>query len=121
MDNFNNNCPAMMSDGRFTTDFRSPTSRNEHIRHINNLVRDDEYRLFLQKNANNIMNNVWKYHKQNDSCSATTCFHECPTRCTSAQMQKEMSNYNNAVVSGTSDVSCGQHEDYRTTISGGEL
>ena len=114
MDNFYNKCPGMMSDGRFTSDFKTATRRNEYVKYINNIERDDQYRLFLQNNGNTIMNNIWDHHKQNDRCFVNRCVHTYPTRCTAAQLSEEMQKYNSAQEPG-----CETFEDYRATNTDG--
>ena len=80
MDNFYHDCPPMMSDGRHFTDYKTATRRNEYIKYINTIYRDDDYRLFLQDNTNSILNNVWDFHKKNTNCWKNSCVHIYPTR-----------------------------------------
>ena len=81
MDNFYQNCPPMMSDkGRHLGDFKTATRRNEYIKYINDIWRDDQYRLFLQLNGKEIMDREWMYHKKHNSCWANDCIHHYPTR-----------------------------------------
>ena len=81
MDNFFINCPPMMEDqGRHLTDFNSETKKDEFIKHINNIWRDDEYRLFLQRNGKMFMDRDWEYHKKRNSCKTSDCVHQYPTR-----------------------------------------
>lgn len=51
MDNIFKSCPPKMEDGRFLTDYRTDSARNQYIKSINGLVRDDDYRIFLQQNT----------------------------------------------------------------------
>jgi len=115
MDNFYNKCPAMMDDGRFVSDYKSATRRNEYIKYINNIDRDDQFRSFLQNNANTIMDNVWNHHEQNDTCSVNRCVHTFPTRCTAAQLNAEMKIYNSA-----QKPACTKLENYRATNTNGQ-
>lgn len=80
MDNFFKTCPPKMSDGRLFTDYRTATRRNEYVKYVNNIVRDDDYRVFLQKNADTIMDNEWDYNRRNKSCWVNECVHNYPTR-----------------------------------------
>ena len=81
MDNFFASCPPMMSDGaRHLTDYQTATRRNEQIKYINDAYRDDQYRLFLQKNGLLFMTREWKYHKKRNSCRPNDCIHHYPTR-----------------------------------------
>jgi hypothetical protein len=79
-DNFFPKCPAMMSDGRFLTDYRADVRANEYIKYINGIERDDDYRLFLQANGEQIMDNQWNYLRKNKSCWVNECVHNYPTR-----------------------------------------
>jgi hypothetical protein len=58
MDNryFQYNSPALMSDGRFITNYLPDRTVEQYIRHINNIDSAQDYRLFLQKNGDTIMN-----------------------------------------------------------------
>lgn len=81
MDNFFHNCPPMMEDGgRHLGDFQTATRRNEYIKYINDIWRDDQYRVFLQKNGKEILDREWKFHKENNSCYVNDCVHHYPTR-----------------------------------------
>ncbi len=69
MDNYYTSCPPRMQDGgRHLGDFQSSVRRNEHIRHILGINRDDEYRLFLQQNGKKILDKQWETYKCNNSC-----------------------------------------------------
>ena len=70
----------MMSDGRLFTDYKTATRRNEYIKYMNDIVRDDDYRLFLQENADKLMNNEWGYYKDKTGCWENGCIHIYPTR-----------------------------------------
>lgn len=95
MDNYFITCPAMMNDqGRHIADFSSPTRRNENIKLINNIHRDDDYRVFLQNNGENFMDREWLYLKKN-TCYVNTCVHKYSTRQTNAEMAAEKIAYDN--------------------------
>tara|TARA_B110000208_G_scaffold155111_1_gene187960 strand:- start:348 stop:788 length:441 start_codon:yes stop_codon:yes gene_type:complete len=47
-------CPARMSDARFCTDYRPNSYINGAIKVANNLQNSYQYRLFLQRNANQL-------------------------------------------------------------------
>jgi hypothetical protein len=79
-DNFFKGCPAKMSDGRLLTDYRTAVRREEYVKYINGIIRDDEYRLFLQGNADKIADGEWNYHRKNNSCWVNECVHNYPTR-----------------------------------------
>lgn len=93
MDNFFKECPAKMSDGRLLTDYRTAVRREEYVKYINNIVRDDEYRLFLQGNAESIADNEWNYYKKNRSCWANECVHNYPTRVNPSSFVEEREKY----------------------------
>ena len=58
MDNryFQYNSPALMSDGRFITNYLPDRTVEQYIRHINNIDSAQDYRLFLQTHGDTIMN-----------------------------------------------------------------
>ena len=94
MDNFFQNCPPKMDDGRFLTDFQSSTRRNEYIKDTNNIWRDDQYRLMLQLNGKELMDREWNYDKATSSCWDNRCYFNSPTRVNNKIMAKEMAAYN---------------------------
>ena len=94
MDNYYHGCPPMLSDGRIFADHRPATQREESIKYINNIVRDDEYRLFLQQNASTIMTNIWNEYSTNSSCFVNECVHNYPTRVGVNDFKVERENYN---------------------------
>jgi len=94
MDNYYQKCPPMMSDGRLFTDFRTATRREETNKYINNIVRDDEYRLFLEQNAEVIMDNIWDYNKKTKNCWQNECIHNYPTRAFPPWFVDERKAYN---------------------------
>ena len=80
MDNFFPNCPPKMEDGRHLADFQSDTRRNEYIKYVNDIWRDDQYRLFLQLNGKEIADREFAFHKKYDKCWTNDCVHVYPTR-----------------------------------------
>lgn len=80
MDNYYSNCPPKMNDGRFTTNYKSDSSINEYIKYMNGITRDDDYRLFLQTNAEKLMDSEWLYLRKNVSCWNNACVHKYPLR-----------------------------------------
>lgn len=87
-------CPAMMSDGRFLTDFRSATTVNEHLKYINGLGNHTDYRMFLQKNAGKLIENEREYHKNTNRCFENECIHKSPVLATTPMFVDEMNQYN---------------------------
>ena len=123
MDNFYHDCPPMMSDGgRQFTDFKTATRRNEYIKYINSVYRDDEYRLFLQGKGNQILKNVWNYHKKNNSCWKNGCVHVYPTRSLPRHFAQERQAHDllhhvvHPPANGASK-GCKQYADFRSTIT----
>lgn len=94
MDNFYKNCPPRMDDGRFTTNYKSSTSINEFIKYQNGIVRDDDYRLFLQQNATKMMDSEWLYLRRHDSCWNNACVHKYPLRMDPRLFVQERENAN---------------------------
>ena len=120
MDNFYKGCPAKMADGRFLTDYRTANAREQYIKTINGFHRDDDYRMFLQQSANQIMDKEWDFFRAEASCNTTCCVHKYPTRTTPGANFEELAIYN-AVQSGklkSTDKmypSCTNLADYRMT------
>src|SRR5690606_28863493 len=94
MDNYFQSCPPMMEDGgRHMNDYQSATRRNEYIKYVNDIWRDDQYRLFLQLNGKEIMDREWAYNRQNNSCWVNDCVHNYPTRQNPRQFFQEREAY----------------------------
>jgi hypothetical protein len=113
MNNYFKDCPAKMDDSRQFTDWRTATRREEYVKHINGIVRDDEYRVFLQKNAEKIMNGEWSYLKKNANCWKNGCTHNYPTRMDPAKFVEERSAHDEANKSGNGKFQCAAEKDYR--------
>ena len=94
MDNYYKNCPPKMDDGRFTTNYKSSSSINEYIKYMNGITRDDDYRLFLQINADKLMDTEWQYLRQNDSCWNNACVHHYALRMNPRLFSQERDNAN---------------------------
>jgi hypothetical protein len=115
-DNFFKSCPPKMEDGRLFLDARTAVRREEYIKFINNIVRDDEHRMFYQKNAETIMDKEWAYNRQNKSCWLKECVHTYPTRVYPPWFVEERKNYdslNNPL--RTQKFACRKGNDYRMT------
>jgi hypothetical protein len=118
MDNFYKSCPPMMSDGRFLTDYRTAVRREEYNKYTNNIVRNDDYRLFLQNNANTIMNNEWENSKKKNFCWVNECVHNYPTRVYPPWFVEERLRYNTVFSPNkTTYYKCQPKQDYRLTES----
>lgn len=70
MDNryFKSECPALMQDGRFITNFIPKRSFEQFIRNVNNINSSAEYRQFLQNNGETIMNKEREYMGKMNTC-----------------------------------------------------
>jgi len=117
MDNFYQTCPPKMSDGRHMTDYRPHTYIEEQIKYINGIERDDAARLFLQGNAERIMNREWDFLKGTRSCWMSECVHNYPIRVYPPMFAEEMKNYNSLNNPSHTPFKCQQFADYRLTMS----
>lgn len=115
MDNFFKTCPAKMEDGRHVTDYRPHTQLEEQIKYINGIVRDDEARIFLQANAEKIMNNEWEHLRQTRSCWVNECIHKYPNLMYPPWFSEELYNYNNLSNPRRPFLNCPSYPDYRMT------
>jgi hypothetical protein len=61
-------CPAIMDDGRAFTDYRSACYLNNMLRVQNGIQNSYDYRQFLIRNGENIINKVRLYNIQKTSC-----------------------------------------------------
>jgi hypothetical protein len=59
MDNkhYSNNCPPLMQDGRFLTTYIRSRVIDQFLRNANNILTNDDYRMFLQKNGETLLSN----------------------------------------------------------------
>lgn len=121
MDNYYCNCPPMMNDGfRALTNYKTATCYNEYIKYINGIVRNDDYRLFLQTNANAIMNSEFDYFKSHDACFDNACVHKYPLRMDPRSFAQERENTDKLFTTTElpSNFQCERYPDYRLTDSG---
>lgn len=118
MDNVYKGCPAKMEDARFLTDYRSADTRELYTKSINGFVRDDEYRMFLQNNADVILDKEWDFLTEKNLCRNKVCVHTLPTRATHGSNTTELHLYN-SVTSGKIKQEddkfprCEKYPDYR--------
>jgi len=117
MDNYYKNCPPKMDDGRFTTNYKTASCYNEYIKYTNGITRDDDYRLFLQLNADKIMDSDWIKLRQNDSCWNNACVHKYPLRMDPRDFTKEIQDSNLLFRSNNlpDSFKCTPYADYRAT------
>jgi len=71
MDNryFKYNCPAIWSDSRNLTNYYENRIFEQFIRNTNNIQSAQEYKHFLQNNAELIMTKASNYYIANNTCS----------------------------------------------------
>ena len=62
-------CPPRMADGRHFTDYRPSCHINNIIRSGNNVLNSFQYRLFLTRNANELMDVNRQYASKKNGCS----------------------------------------------------
>jgi hypothetical protein len=74
-------CPPLMSDGRFITNYTPRRSFEQYIRNLNNINTAQEYKTFLQTNANNIMANEQKFYNDSNTCNVNgACSNVCNSK-----------------------------------------
>lgn len=115
MDNYYKNCPPKMDDGRFTTNYKSSSSYNEYVKYMNGITRDDDYRLFLQINADKLMDSEWLYFRKNDSCWNNACVHKYNLRMDPRDFVKEREQANMLFQKRElpESFACNKYADYR--------
>ncbi len=113
MDNFYQNCPAvrMQTGARDIGDFKGATRRNEYIKFVNGIWRDDQYRVFLQKNTTEIQDREWAFYKKANVCREQGCVHNFPTL-SSPQQYVEQRKAAEAQLQGKK-CPCKKFPDYR--------
>jgi hypothetical protein len=96
MDNYFNECPPMMNDGRLLTDYRSSQIREEIFKYRNCARSENEARTMRIENADSIMDEEWNHIRKTRSCYPNNkCFHQQPTsRVTTLYNNAELLAYN---------------------------
>ena len=77
-DNYFQNCPPKMGGFREITDYQTNAFTNELMKQKLNIVRDDQYRVYLQTHGQQILDNTWNYFKDNYSCWNNQCIFTNP-------------------------------------------
>ncbi len=114
MDNFFKNCPPKMEDARHLTDYRTAVRREEYVKYINNIVGNDDHRLFLQQHANLIMDTEWDHYRKSGSCWTNECVHTYPTRVVPPMFVEERMRYDSLQNPNKKTVyKCSEKKDYR--------
>ena len=82
---------------------------------MNGITRDDDYRLFLQINAEKLMDSEWLYLRKNDSCWNNACVHNYPLRMDPRLFSQERENANLLFKSKElpDNLKCARFSDYR--------
>lgn len=73
---YRDGCPAIMSDGRFITNYNSANELTEAIKQMNGISNSNELRQFLQNNGNKIINAERNYHLNDNKCNPSTACSE---------------------------------------------
>lgn len=74
----NHNCPALMSDARFATDYRPSCYVHDLILKQNNIRDSTQMRLFMQRNANKLRDLNTQFFQEKAGCQSCTFFHPDP-------------------------------------------
>lgn len=120
MDNYFNECPPMMDDGRLFTDYRSSQVREEIFRYQNCAASENEARMLRTEYADVIMDNEWDYLRNTHSCFPNKkCYHQNPiTRVNTLYNNAELLAYNKEIPAPKCDAGC---YDFRLTVTKGSL
>lgn len=117
MDNYFNECPAMMNDsGRSVgTDYRSATVREQIFRYKNCTISENDARTLRIENGERILDNDWVNLRKTNSCfPRKKCYHKHPTtKVSTAYNNAEILAYNNVLPAPSCDVD--NYADYRAT------
>ena len=65
---FSYNCPALMQDGRFITNYTQRRTFDQYIRGMNKIDSAQDYKDFLQMNGDSILNKERTYNEDNFIC-----------------------------------------------------
>ena len=93
MNNYFSSCPALSYD-RIFTDFRSPVVREEINKRYIGIIRDDNARMFYQKNGETIRDIEWAKLNKRGFCFTNACVHNYNTMTSNKEMYYEFKNYN---------------------------
>jgi hypothetical protein len=62
-------CPPLMSDCRFITSWVDSDVVNQYIRHVNKIKSSNDFRMFLQKNGEQIINKERAFVIKKNTCN----------------------------------------------------
>ena len=109
-DNFFKGCPPKMGGFREITEYKTNAFMENDLQRYFGTPRDDMYRVYLQQNGMNLMNNEWIYLRNNHSCFANRCIYSNPrTLVPPVVFTNDMHIYNNV----PQGIPCKQYADYR--------
>lgn len=96
MDNYFQDTPALMSDGRLYTDYRSSQVREKYFEYKNCIGSENEANTLRSVNGNQMMDDEWKYLTATKlNVPRQVFFHTSPTtRTTTAFNMAEINAYN---------------------------
>lgn len=116
-DSYYSNCPARNGIDRGLSNYEPHWVVDEKIKYNNDIIRDDTYRLFLQTNANKIMDDEWLKMRKNSSCWNNPCVHIYPTRMNPKLFSEERKRANMVFTERTLPESfrCQNYADARMT------
>ena len=75
-------------------DHKSATRREEEIKYINGIKRDDVMRTVYQQNGNTILKRIEQFNNENRMCKPINNIHKYPTRVTPSSFAEELKAYN---------------------------
>jgi hypothetical protein len=117
MDNYFQECPPMMDDGRLFTDYRSPQIREEIFRHKHCVASENEARTLRTEHAEQIMDDEWYTLREKSCYPRKNCFHKHPTtRVTTPDNIAEILAYNGQLPAPSCDPAS---YDFRMTSTKG--
>ena len=119
MDNYWKNCPAKGLDARGLTNYKSSSVNDEFIKYRYDIIRNDDYRNFLQKNAMSLADAEWAYLRATESCWNTACTHNYPLRMDPRKFVEERENTDLLFKSKVlpDSFKCRSFADYRMTAT----
>jgi hypothetical protein len=115
MDNYYPNCPAKMDDGRFLTDYRTASTREEATKQGLHIVRNDDYRVYLQTKGVAMVDKIWHEERLKDSCINNACAHQYPLRQNPKDFVHERRQAELLLTARTlpASMTCIKYDDYR--------
>ena len=73
---YKDGCPAIMSDGRFITNYNSSNELTEAMRRLNGIRSPNQFRTFMQNNGKLFMDAERAYMLKQNTCKPTTACSE---------------------------------------------